>query len=473
MTKQINFSVINLWCSKNLVDSEFVIWELLKSCHFDSKSWKFQQQFNFFPNFEDEKVEFVILNTCGFLSTARMEAEDMMEYLDTIGKKIILIGCYLSVKDDEFLMSLKNLETIISYKDIKNIQKILLSLKDKTKFIQKSASIQTNLSNFKKEKLKNYLKNIWWNQIKNFAYIFWTDATRALLNAEKWYEYLKISEWCDNNCSFCIIPCIRWKQKSRPIKDIIKEVKIMLNFWIKEIEIIAQDITRYWVDIYKTPKLLELLEEIDKIPWDFKYRLFYMYPDILMLEHLEKLSKLQKFIPYFDFPFQHISPKILKRMGRFYDDKHIYKLLDYIKILFKNPFFHTNFIIGFPWETNDDFEILLDFAKKIKFDSISIFGYHDEPLASSSKLDNKIPEKTIIERVKKIRKILDEIYKIKEESLKWKELIGFIEQIWENFVLIRSEIKAPEIDDLDKVRFKDILEWNIEIGNKVKYKIWF
>jgi tRNA A37 methylthiotransferase MiaB len=89
-----------------------------------------------------------------------MEAEDMMEYLDTIGKKIILIGCYLSVKDDEFLMSLKNLETIISYKDIKNIQKILLSLKDKTKFIQKSASIQTNLSNFKKEKLKNYLKNI-------------------------------------------------------------------------------------------------------------------------------------------------------------------------------------------------------------------------------------------------------------------------------------------------------------------------
>jgi ribosomal protein S12 methylthiotransferase len=142
-----------------------------------------------------------------------------------------------------------------------------------------------------------------------------------------------------------------------------------------------------------------------------------MYPDILSLKHLERLSKLKKFLPYFDFPFQHISPKILKKMGRFYDDKHIYKLIDYIKLNFKNPFFHTNFIIGFPSETEEDFEMLLNFVKRVEFDSVSVFGYHDEPLAESSKLDEKVENKVIIERVKRLKKVLNEIYDKKAKAM--------------------------------------------------------
>jgi len=246
----------------------------------------------------------------------------------------------------------------------------------------------------------------------------------------------------------------------------------MINSWIKEIEIISQDTTRYWVDLYKAPQLLELLEQIDKIPWDFVYRLFYMYPDILSLKHLERLSKLEKLLPYFDFPFQHISPKILKNMWRFYDENHIYKLLDYIKSNFKNPFFHTNFIVGFPWETVQDFQKLLDFAKKYEFDSVSVFGYHDEPLAKSSKLDNKIDSEIIETRLKKLKKILNEIYNKKDLDRKNSKQVWFIEDINEEnqTCKIRPEIKAPEIDELDKVKFEDLI-WVkfINIWDKIRY----
>ena len=198
-----------------------------------------------------------------------------------------------------------------------------------------------------------------------------------------------------------------------------------------------------------------------------------MYPDILSLKHLERLSKLEKMLPYFDFPFQHISPKILKRMDRFYDDKHIFKVLDFIKKEFSNAFIHTNFIIWFPWETDNNFEELLDFIKKYEFDSISVFWYHDEPLAASSKLNNKIDDQLIISRVKIFKEIAQEIYNKKEALRKNTLEIWYIMDILEkeSIAIIRPEIKAPEIDEYDKITFSNIIEWEIYLWAKVKYKI--
>jgi len=455
MTKnEINFSAINLGCTKNLVDLEFFLGEILKENPLAPLSGG--TKFNFFETPEDEQVEYVIINTCWFLSSSRDEAENTIKYYDNLDKKLIIIGCYTQVKNDDFLNTLKNLYQVLSYKDFEKLKNLS----------QKKAIFEKKINEFK---LKKFEKSIW-----KKAFIYDTKKVRAFLKAGLGYEYLKIAEWCNNSCSFCIIPQIRWKQKSRNIEDILEEIKIMINSWIKEIEIISQDTTRYWVDLYKAPKLLELLEQIDKIPWDFKYRLFYMYPDILSLKHLERLSKLEKMLPYFDFPFQHISPKILKNMGRFYDEKHIFKLLDYIKDNFKNPFFHTNFIVGFPWETEDDFKLLLDFAKKYEFDSVSVFGYHDEPLAPSSKLAKKV-EKWIIEnRLNRLKKILNKIYDKKDKKRKWTKQIWFIEQIDEqNWIcLIRPEIKAPEIDELDEVSFKNLI-WieYINIWDKIEYML--
>ncbi len=443
----INFSAINLGCTKNLVDLEFFLWEILKENSNETS-------FNFYENPEDEDVEFVIINTCGFLSSSRDEAEKIMLEYDKLWKKLIIIGCYTQVKNDDFLNSLENLYQVLSYKDFEK-------LKDLS---QKKAIFEEKINEFK---LKKFEKSIW-----DKAFIYDSKKIRAFLKADLWYEYLKIAEWCNNSCSFCIIPDIRWKQKSRSIEDILKEVEIMVKSWIKEIEIISQDTTRYWIDLYKTPQLLKLLEEIDKIPWDFVYRLFYMYPDILSLNHLERLSKLKKLLPYFDFPFQHISPKILKNMGRFYDENHIYKLLDYIKQNFKNPFFHTNFIVGFPWETEDDFEQLLNFAKKYEFDSVSVFGYHDEPLAKSSKLENKVSQDIIKSRLEKLKKVLNKIYTKKDKVRKWTKQIWFIEKINEKkwICKVRPYIKAPDIDELDEVKFENLV-WveYINIWDKVEY----
>jgi len=449
MQKQINFSAINLWCTKNLVDLEFFLWEILKE---NSK----EINFNFYENPEDNEVDFVIINTCGFLSSSRDEAENTMTYYDNLWKKLIIIGCYTQVKNDDFLNNLENLYQVLSYKDFEKLKNLS----------QKKAIFSEKINDFK---LKKFEKSIW-----DKAFIYDSKKVRAFLKADLWYEYLKIAEWCNNSCSFCIIPEIRWKQKSRSIEDILEEVKIMINSWIKEIEIISQDTTRYWVDLYKAPQLLELLEKIDELEWDFVYRIFYMYPDILSLKHLERLSKLNKMLPYFDFPFQHISPKILKRMWRFYDEKHIFKLLDYIKNNFNNPFFHTNFIVWFPGETEKDFEELLDFAKKYEFDSVSVFGYHDEVLAKSYKLDNKIDSKIIETRLKKLKNTLNKIYDKKDESRKGIMQFGFIEEInQEKWICkIRPYIKAPDIDELDEVKFEDLI-WveYVNIWDKIEYML--
>jgi len=458
MPKDINFSVINLWCSKNLVDLEYVIWDILK---INDKKYNI----NFFETPDYDEVEYVIINTCGFLSSSRDEAEWIMEDYDNIWKKLIIIGCYVPVKDDDFLSSLNNLEAVVPYEDIKQTTNVLL-------WWEKLDKLKKWLSKLKTTQIKKYLKTIGWDNIWDKAFIYWSESVRAFTSNAKWYEYLKIAEGCNNKCAFCIIPNIRWKQRSRSIEDILEEVKIMVKSWIKEIEIISQDTTRYWVDLYKWAKLLDLLEEIDKVEWDFKIRLFYMYPDTLSLSHIDRLANLKKLLPYFDFPFQHISPKILKRMARFYDEKHIFKLLDYIKTKFKNPFFHTNFIIWFPGEQEEDFELLMDFAKKYEFDSVSVFGYHDEPLADSSKLDLKVDSKTIKERLKKVKTVLNEIYDKKDLVRKWTKQIWFIEEIKEEhwYCKIRPFIKAPEIDDLDKVKFEDLI-WVefINVGDKVEY----
>ncbi len=460
MQKEINFSVINLWCSKNLVDLEFVIWDILK---IDSKNYNI----NFFETPDYDEVEYVIVNTCWFLSSSRDEAEGMIEDYDNIWKKLIIIGCYVPVKDDDFLSGLKNLEAVIPYEEIKNTTNILLWWK-------KLDKLKKWLSKLKTSQIKRYLKTISWDNIGDKAFIYGSESVRAFLGVAKWYEYLKIAEWCNNKCSFCIIPNIRWKQKSRSIEDIIEEVNIMIKSGVKEIEIISQDTTRYWVDLYKSPKLLELLEKIDKIDWDFKIRLFYMYPDILTLSHIDRLSKLKKLLPYFDFPFQHISPKILKTMGRFYDEKHIFDLLNYIKSKFKNPFFHTNFIVWFPGENEDDFNLLMDFASKYEFDSVSVFGYHDEPLAQSSKLDLKVDQKIIKTRLKKLKKVLNNVYDKKYKKRLWNEQVWFIEEINEEkwYCKVRPELHAPEIDEIDKINFEKLI-WveAIIVWQKVKYML--
>ena len=442
-----------------MVDLEFAIGEILK---FSS-----QTPIEFLENPEDTRCEYVLVNTCGFLSSARQESEETLAYYDSLGKKLILMGCYVSVKDDAFLASLKNLVSVVPFISYSVIEELVLGKKSKFNLWAIVKAKQAHKES-KEKTLSNYLASIEAPGKWKKAFVWRGDEVRAYMHAPFGYEYLKVAEWCDNNCTFCIIPTIRGRQTSRPIEAIVEEVKVMLSQWIREIQILSQDTTRYGTDIYDEPRLIEMLETIDAIEGDFTFRVYYLYPDILTLDHLAKLKKLKKFLPYFDIPFQHISENILKLMGRHYDQKHIFSFLDTIRSSFPNSFIRTSFIIGFPGETDADFQELCDFIEKYQFESVGIFQYHDEPLAASSKLENKVDEEIAKNRISILVPLLEKLYKNHREKREWKKQNGYIMDILEHTVIIREELHAPEVDEYDEVDIKKI-SGEPEIGRYIEY----
>ncbi|MDD5376907.1 MAG: MiaB/RimO family radical SAM methylthiotransferase [Candidatus Gracilibacteria bacterium] len=505
------FSSINLGCSKNLVDLEFAIGEILK--------YSDRTPIEYIEDPEDPETDYVIVNTCGFLSSAREESEDTLQHYDRLGKKLILMGCYVSVKDDNFLSSLKNLHSVVPFISYSTIEGLLFG---KTVGIDMSAIVRAKVAmkQSKEKKLTEYLDSIGEKSIKKrgsqemgkndnirakiadrsetyedstaneetqdlntkievishlpkSAFIWRGDEVRAYIHAPFGYEYLKIAEGCDNSCTFCIIPQIRGKQTSRKMEDIVKEVNTMLASGIREVQIIAQDTTRYGTDLYGEPRLFELLEQIEAIPGDFTYRLYYMYPDILTLEHVQKLKTFKKLLPYFDIPFQHSSERILKRMGRHYDEAHVEAFLASIRENFPNAFIRTSFIVGFPGETDADFNHLLEFVKRHDFESVGVFQYHDEPLAASSRLDHKVSEAVVNQRMKKLAKVLDEIYAKHARNARGKTFSGYIMDADEKRAIIRREIQAPEVDEYDEVKLSAIKgsKPELEIGKFIEYKL--
>jgi ribosomal protein S12 methylthiotransferase len=454
------FSAINLGCSKNMVDLEFAIGEILK--------YSDRAPIEFIESPDDPSADYVIVNTCGFLSSAREESEETLAYYDSLWKKLILMGCYVSVKDDAFLASLKNLVSIVPFMSYSVIEELILGKKSKFNLGAIVKAKQAHKES-KEKTLSNYLASIEAPGKWKKAFIWKGDEVRAYIHAPYAFEYLKVAEGCDNNCTFCIIPTIRGRQQSRPIEAIVEEVKVMLSQGIKEVQIISQDTTRYGSDLYGEVKFIELLEAIEAIPGDFTYRVYYLYPDILTLSHLERLSKLHKMLPYFDIPFQHASEKVLKLMGRHYDRAHIDAFIEYIRDNFVHSFIRTSFIIGFPGETDEDFNILLDFVKKYQFESVGIFQYHDEPLAASSKLGEKVADDVAKNRIKILAPLLEEIYEKKTKARMKKTQYGYVMDIKDKTVIIRPELHAPEIDEYDEVLRSKVSEKEIDIGSYVEY----
>lgn len=409
------------------------------------------------PNYEinysndpySKEVNYVFLNTCWFLSSGREEMINTMNDLIKKWKKVYLLGCWLQY-----------------FKTLKTNQWDNETLKHRNIF-----SLSRN--DFENITIHNLIK--WYNS-PDFKEFKFTDTPRAYTNAEYKFEYLKIAEWCDNHCTFCIIPKLRWKQKSLPIEKIINEIHNMIHAWIQEIILIAQDTTTYGKDLYGESKLFKLLEEIEKINANFTYRLLYLYPDIITIKELKKLKEFKKFIPYFDIPLQHISSPILKRMWRFYDEKKIYDLLDFIKKEFPTSFIRTNFIIGFPGEKEEYHQNLLDIIKLGYFDNIALFEYHDEPLATSSKLDNKVKYNTIRKRFTQAKQLVNRQLLDREKKRKWKEETGYIMDFDNDEITVRPKLHAPEIDPYDEIKLNQITwkYWEnseLEIWDKIIYKI--
>ena len=268
-------------------------------------------------------MELVFLNTCGFIASGRQEAFETVQKLLKKGKKVCLIGCALQYLKKYTTAEIQQWHPVLTHPNLS-----FLSRNDLTE-----VSLSQILKGFKSKVFMDFQR---------------LHTPRAWTNLPQGFEYLKIAEGCDNACTFCIIPQIRGRQQSLPIQQILSETQNLVSQGAKEIILIAQDTTRYGTDLYGKPQLFELLEQMEQLSGSFRYRLLYLYPDLLSQQQLKKLIHFQKFIPYFDLPFQHISSPLLRAMGRYYDEKGIYQLLDFIKSQFPIHFIRTNFIIGFP-----------------------------------------------------------------------------------------------------------------------------
>lgn len=438
MNHQINFSLINLWCTKNLVDSQYFLGRL-----FDMSLKTPEYQLNYFTDPFDKKTEIVFVNTCAFISSGRDEVSETVKKLLKAKKTVYLMWC-----------AVQYYKKLMQKDGIKNVH-----------YLSRGDMNKVNLKNI-----------IQWYDSKTYGEFEFAKWPRVYTNIEHKYEYLKIAEGCDNKCTFCIIPAIRWKQQSLPMERILIEAKQMIANGIQEIILIAQDTTRYGTDLYGKSQLLELLKRLDALKWDFTYRLLYLYPDIVTLNQIKELKKLKKFIPYFDIPLQHISSNVLKKMGRFYDEEYIKKFLDQIRKSFPVRFIRTNLIIGFPGEMKQDFDKLLEFVDETKFDNIALFEYHDEPLATSSKLPNKVDDHEIRTRFTKMRQLVNKQLLESDNARKWKQEIGYIMEIYGKDLVVRPWLHCPEIDSYDEIPLKNVIaafdgKNELEIGDKIIYTV--
>ncbi len=410
----------SLGCPKNLVDSELISYLLS------------EKKYKIVDNHTD--ADTILINTCGFIRQAREESiQYILNYKQIPGKEIVVFGCMVDLYKDELIRNIPEVKYFYSTKE----------------FFNKYFHLQYN---------------------KDMDFSSFNSLTPQS------YSYIKISDGCSRRCSYCTIPLIKGKQFSRPVDNIIKEIKKKVRRGFKELNLIAQDMINFGKD--NRESLSILLKRIGKINYSFKVRLLYLYPDKRLIDIVKQVNDSEKIINYLDIPIQHISSKILRSMKR-PDKINFYKNLFY-KIREINPEFilRSTFIIGFPGEAGKDFQELLQFMKDIRFNWAGFFAYSDEANASSYKLPDKKNKKTVSKRLAEAISLQREITSewLNTRLNKYYDVV--VDDILkeDQCILTRSYAEAPEIDgniiikyhkkikvgDRFRVRIKNSLDYDLE-----------
>lgn len=418
---------VSLGCSKNLIDTEIAIG------HFKNNKYEIENN--------PEKAEIIVINTCGFIESAKEEAIntilEMAEYKKKKCKYLIVMGCLVQRYYEELVKALPEVDLFIKIDEYDKMwQKIEKLIKENTVEIS-----TTNTS-----------KKI--TEIKPLPMPTHNEFFERIVTTGTNFAYLKIGEGCSNKCTYCAIPYIRGPFVSRPQEEIIEEAKILANKGIKEIIIIAQDTTKYGIDIYGEPKLAELLQKISEIPEIKWIRFLYSYPEGITDELIQTVKNNEKICKYFDIPIQHISDSILKKMNRRTNKKQIENLLEKLRNEISDVTLRTSLIVGFPGETERDFEELSEFVKTAKFDKLGAFMYSKEEGTPAAKLPEQIHGNTKKSRYNKIMEIQQ---KISNENLKNKigqEFEVLIEDISFDgkYLIGRTKQDVPDIDGIVYVK---------------------
>ncbi len=401
MTKVL---IVSLGCSKNLVDSEIMTGELIKN--------------GFEITGDAESADVIVVNTCAFIDEAKSEAIDTILEMNTYRdrghlKKLIVTGCMAERYKDEILRELPEVDAIVGVSRFDEIASVI------------------------KDEGDTFLGN------ENAAY---PEQAKREISTPFYTAYLKIAEGCDNNCTYCAIPKIRGKFRSRKIEDIVSEAKKLAEDGVLELNVIAQDTAYYGTDLYGEPRLAQLLEKLCKIDGIEWIRVLYMYPERIDEKLLKVFVENKKLARYFDIPIQHINDEILKKMGRRTCRKEILEKIELIRKVLPDAVLRTSLIAGFPGETERQHEELCEFIKEVKFDRLGVFAYSREEGTPAYRLPNQIDEETKILRRDRLMEIQNGISKELCKRFIGKILPVLAEEMIDGVMCGRSIYDAPEVD---------------------------
>ncbi|MCP4566379.1 MAG: 30S ribosomal protein S12 methylthiotransferase RimO [FCB group bacterium] len=412
------FYIHKLGCPKNDVDADYIS--------------GFLQQQQMLPTDNPDQADLLIINSCAFIQSAKeesIEAALKLAQLKEIGseKKLILTGCLSQRYAEDLQKQMPELDGIFGLNNITDIPLIFEGKKGRV--IARS------------ENLRHFPE-----------YDF-----RRTVNPDEVYGYLKISDGCDNRCSYCAIPDIRGPFRSRKIENIVDEARMLVDSGKSELILVSQESSAYGRDLYNRPQLLKLLDALGAIPGDFWLRIMYLHPARLQPELIEYMIDNSRICSYFDLPLQHISDRILKRMNRRVTRLQIEKLLERIRLHGDRVAVRTTFIVGFPGETDKEFDELAAFAAEQRFDRMGAFVYSAEEDTPASTLDRGIDEETAQDRYSQLMMMQQDIafeLNVEEKGRQLEVLVETVDK--ENgFSIGRTRYDAPEIDQSVRLDFVD------------------
>ena len=434
LTKQLTkklIGVVSLGCDKNRVDTETML------------TYLNQAGFRFTSDPKEANV--IIINTCAFIAKARKEAVDtideMLEYKKK-GKceKIIVTGCMPQKYLPELKKEFKTVDCFLGFDDYPNIAQIVSDLYDKGGQIVRCGDASTIAC-----------------------------VENRMITTPNHYAYLKIADGCENYCTFCTIPFIRGRFRSKPIDEVAREAKSLVNGGATELILVAQDVTKYGTDLFGKPALIDLIKKLSKIK-DLRWiRLLYCYPELVTDELLNEVVTNDKVCKYLDIPFQHVSDNVLKMMNRHINHEKTIALVEKIRALPVHIAIRTTFMVGFPGETDKDFAELVDFVKKYKLDQVGFFAYSKEEGTVAAKMPNQVDEKTKNKRLLAIMKEAEKVQKANLRAMVGKTVDVVYEDIdYDRELFVgRSQYQAPEIDNLIYFKSKDF----VDVGGMYPVKI--
>ena len=428
----MNIYFVSLGCDKNLVDSEMMITNLRKS--------------GYILTDEASEADVIVVNTCCFIGDAKEESIntllELAEYKKDRCKLLVAAGCLAQRYHEEIKEDIPEVDLIVGTMGYEKLtEKIEEALNNKGVVVESLEDI-------------NYLP---------------TPLTDRDSMSGGYYAYLKIAEGCDKCCTYCVIPKVRGKYRSVPIDNLIEQAEHLVENGAKEIILVAQETTLYGKDLYgekSLPKLLRRLSEIEELRW---IRILYCYPEEITDELIDTIAELPKVCNYLDIPIQHGSDNILKKMGRWTDKNEIISIVDRLRKKIPDIALRTTLITGFPGETEEDFEELKEFVKKLRFDRLGVFTYSREEDTPAAEMEGQVPED-----VKEARR--DEIMEIQQEIAfeKGKERIGDDFDVMiegslpdEGVYIARTYMDAPDVDGYVFISS----DWNLDSGDFVKVEI--